>query len=71
MHILDQGVSFSKLSKNIKIQKFRNDFWRTLVAFWPTVRCIPGLIHLNTITYYRSQSSFLKRIHNMLNNVFK
>ena len=39
IYILDQGVSFSKLAKTIsKFKSWGNDFWRTLLAFWPTVR---------------------------------
>ena len=40
MHIyIDQGGNFSKLAKEIsKFQSWENYFWRTLVAFWPTVQ---------------------------------
>ena len=39
IHIIDQGVNFRKLAKKIsKFKSWENDFWRTLVAFWSTVR---------------------------------
>ena len=40
MHIhIDQGVNISKLvTKILKFKSWENYFWRTLVAFWPTVR---------------------------------
>ena len=40
MHIhIDQCVNFSKLAKKYQNSKVgENEFWRTLVAFWPTVR---------------------------------
>ena len=38
---IDQGVNFiSKLAKKYQTSKVgKIDFWCTLVAFWPTVRC--------------------------------
>ena len=39
IYIIDQGVSFSKLAQKYQNSKVGgNDFLRTLVAFWPTVR---------------------------------
>ena len=39
MYIIDKGVSFNKHCKKMsKMKSWENDFWRTLVAFWPTVR---------------------------------
>ena len=40
MHIhIDQGVNFSKLAQKYQNSKVgENYFWRTLVAFWLTLR---------------------------------